>query len=325
MRIDRRGLAALGVSMLVTPAIAATATDTAQVRQAMDEFAALPAQASGLVSAQSGAAEWEVAHAPEARMFVGSAVKTFILAQTLREVEAGVLAEDAQQPIDDKVRSLVSPVFENLSGTTQLRSILEAMISHSDNTATDAALAVCGVDKVRTLIAQAGLLHTQIPKSTRQLISYLAGAPYGVDLGWDGMKALQQGKSFGTPHSPLNDTETMTSTAREMVKWYQAALIGAYFAKPDTLTEYKRILSMADAIPQAVPADVAAYGKGGSINSNDFHCFAFAGQMIPRGVKVTFYFTINWTGHSDGVQPMFLAYKKAVSRVLSAAQKAVFH
>jgi hypothetical protein len=47
--------------------------------------------------------------------------------------------------------------------------------------------------------------------------------------------------------------------------------------------------------------------------------------MIPRGVKVTFYFTINWTGNSDGVQPMFLAYKKAVSRELSAAQKAVFH
>lgn len=323
MRIERRGLAALGLSMLAAPAIAATATDTTQVRKAMDEFAALPAEASGLVSAQPGTAGWEVAHAPEARMFVGSAVKTFILAETLREVEAGRLAEDAQRPIDDTVRSLVSPVFEHLTGTTQLRNVLEAMISHSDNTATDAALAACGVDKVRTLIAQAGLTQTQIPNSTRQLISYLAGAPYGVDLGWSGMQALQKGKSFGTPRPPLNDVQTMASTAREMVQWYQAALTGAYFAKPETLTEYKRILSMADAIPQGVPPDVAAYGKGGSIDWNDFHCFAFAGQMIPGGVKVTFYFTINWRGEANGVQPMFRAYKKAASGVLSAAQKAV--
>jgi beta-lactamase class A len=80
---------------------------------------------------------------------------------------------------------------------------------------------------------------------------------------------------------------------------------------------------MSDAIPQGVPPDIAAYGKGGSIDWNDFHCFAFAGQMIPRAAKVTFYFTINWTGNADGVRPMFLAYKKAASRVLSAARKAV--
>jgi len=316
-------LAALGVSILAAPAIAAAATNTTQISQAMEEFAALPAKASGLVAAQYGATEWEVAHAPEARMFVGSAVKTFILAQTLREIEAGVLAEDAQQPIDDRVRALSSPVYANLTGSTQLRSVLEAMMSHSDNTATDAALVACGVDKIRALIAQAGLSLTQIPNSTRRMISYLAGAPYGVDLGWDGMKALQQGKSFGAQRRPLNDVETMASTAREMVKWYQAALTGAYFSKPETLTEYKRILSMADAIPQAVPPDIAAYGKGGSIDSNDFHCFAVAGHMIPRGAKVTFYFTINWTGKADGVQPMLLAYKKSVSGVLSAAQQAV--
>jgi beta-lactamase class A len=323
MQIDRRGLGALGFSVLATPAIAAAGTDTTQVRQAMDKFAGLPAKASGLVSAQSSGTKWEVAHAPEARMFVGSAVKTFILAQTLRDVEAGLLAEDTQWPIDDKVRSPVSPVFENLTGTTQLRNVLEAMISHSDNTATDVALAACGVDKVRALIAQAGLTHTQIPTSTRRMISYFAGAPYGTDLGWDGIKALQKGKSFGTQRAPLNDAETMASTAREMVKWYQASLSGAYFAKPETLTEYKRILSMADAIPQGVPPDIAAYGKGGSINWNDFHCFAFAGQMIPSRAKVTFYFAINWTGDADGVQSMFLAYLKAASGVLTAAQKAV--
>jgi len=61
MRIHRRGLVAEGLE-LAAPAIAAT--DTTQV-QARDKLAALPAQASGLVSAQSGPTEWEVAHALE--------------------------------------------------------------------------------------------------------------------------------------------------------------------------------------------------------------------------------------------------------------------
>ncbi|MGH7119062.1 MAG: serine hydrolase [Acetobacteraceae bacterium] len=323
MRIDRRGLAVLGVSMLAAPAIAATTTDTTQVRLAMDKFAALPATASGLVSTQSSGEQWEVAHDPEARMFVGSAVKTFILAETLREVEAGSLSEEMQRSIDDKVRSLVSPVFANLTGTTPLRSVLEAMIAHSDNSATDAALAACGVDKVRALIRRAGLTHTEIPNSTRQLFCYLAGAPYGVDLGWHRVEALQNGKLFGAPRQPLNDLETMASTGREMVRWYQTALTGAYFAKPGTLREFKRILAMADAIALTVPADIAAYGKGGSMDWNGFHCFAFAGQMIANGAQVTFYFTINWTGEAGGVQPMSLAYKKAVSEVLSAAKTAM--
>jgi beta-lactamase class A len=135
-----------------------------------------------------------------------------------------VLAEDAQRPIDDKVRSLVTPVFENLTPATELSSVLEAMISHSDNRATDAALAACGVDKVRTLIAREGLTHTQIANSMRQLFSYRAGTPSGVDLGWDGAEALKKGKSFGTPRSVLHDPATMASTARDMVKWHQAAL-----------------------------------------------------------------------------------------------------
>ena len=63
MRIHRRGLVAEGLE-LAAPAIAATATDTTQV-QARAKLAALPAQASGLVSAQSGPTEWEVAHALE--------------------------------------------------------------------------------------------------------------------------------------------------------------------------------------------------------------------------------------------------------------------
>ncbi|HTI02657.1 MAG TPA: serine hydrolase [Acidisoma sp.] len=322
MQIKRRALVALGTSALALGNSRTDAASQSPVQQALASFAALPATTGGLVSVVQGNSRWEVDHDADSHLFMGSAVKTFILAEVLRQCESGRLSEDQPILIDDRVRSLVSPVFADLSGHAPLRIVLEAMISHSDNTATDAALGACGVAPVRALIAQANLRQTEIPISTRQFFSYLAGAPYGTDLGWAGMEALRKGKDFGKTRVPLNGRETMASTAREMVAWYEKALSGAFFSKPETTTEYKRILSMGDAIPLVVPAGIAAYAKGGSIDWEDFHCFALAGQMILDGTPASFCFAINWTGPADGVAPMFDAYRQAVAGVLEAARKA---
>ena len=73
------------------------------------------------------------------------------------------------------------------------------MITHSDNTATDAAMAAVGAPRVRALIGEAGLAATQIPDSTRRLFSYIAGAPEGVDLGWEGIQRMSAGESVRNP------------------------------------------------------------------------------------------------------------------------------
>lgn len=322
----RRSLAALAVSTLAAPAIVsrAEARDAdSGVQAAVARFAVLPA-ASCLIVAEHPTAPWQASHAPGMRLFVGSAVKTFILAQYLREVEAGRLTEDQQMKIDDSVRSLSSPVFLNLTGTTPARSVLEAMITHSDNTATDVALAAAGVDQVRALIAEARLSATQIPNSTRRLFSYLAGAPEGVDVGWDGMQRLANGPSSGAIRPALNDKQTMASTAEDMVRWYQQALRGAFFKNAATLLEFKRIQAMADSIPHVVPPDTAAYAKGGSIDWEGFHCFCLPGQMVVGGkVPVTFCFTINWSGPNEGVGAIFQSYKTAVADVLEESARAV--
>ena len=323
--LNRRNLAPLAASALIVPAIASRAQAQGGgqgVQAAFARFATLPA-ASCLVVAEHPTAPWRAAHAADARRFVGSAVKTFILAQYLREVEAGRLTEDQQVTIDDTVRSLSSPVFLNLTGTTPARNVLEAMIAHSDNTATDVALAAAGVDKVRALIAEAGLKATQIPNSTRRLFSYLAGAPVGVDVGWAGMQRLVAGTPGGTTRPALNDQQTMASTSEDMVRWYQQALRGSFFKKPETLLEFKRIQAMADAIVHVVPPDTIAYAKGGSIEWAGFHCFSLPGQMIVGKVPVTFCFTINWTGPDDGVGAIFKSYVGAVADVLQEAARAV--
>jgi beta-lactamase class A len=309
--------AAAGFPIAVRAQVSAT---DVRLKAAIDHFATLPA-ASCLIVADQPGKPWQASHRPATRLFVGSAVKTFILAQYLRDVEAGRLAEGTQMAIDDSVRSLSSPVFLGLTGTTPAVNVLEAMIAHSDNTATDMAMAAVGADRVRALIAQADLKHTRIPDSTRRLFSYLAGAPEEVDAGWAGVQRLVETPSAVRP--ALNDRQTMASTAEDMVAWYRQALAGRFFRKPGTLVEFKRIQAMADALIQVVPPDTMAYGKGGSIDWQDFHCFCLPGQMIVGKVPVTFCFTINWTGPADGVGATFQSYKTAIADTLREAARLV--
>jgi beta-lactamase class A len=294
------------------------AGDTTAIDGALARFAALPGSTSYVIEAERTPSPWRAEHLPQAPMFVGSAIKTFILATFLREMEAGRLSEDEQLPIDDDIRSLSSPVFLHLTGTTTARSVLEAMITHSDNTATDVALHRIGVERVRAFITTAGLNGILIPDSTRRLFSYLAGADPGVDLGWQGMQQAMDGKLPGPARSPINDRQSMICSAATFVGYYQQALQGRYFTKPATLGEFKRIQAMADAIALVVPPDTVAYAKGGSIDWRDFLALCVAGQMLLGRRPVTFCFTLNWTGPDAGVADAMQGFKDSVAGVLAA-------
>ncbi len=326
MILARRRLLSLLASAAAVPALAgraAAAEPGPRIREAIARFAALPATASCLVIVDHPTAPWRAEHDPRARLFVGSAVKSFILAQYLRETEAGRLSPGQPMTIDDRVRAPSSPVFLHLTGAIPARYVLEAMIAHSDNTATDAVLAAVGPARVRALVTEAGLRDTLLPDSTRRLFSYLAGAPAGADIGWEGMRQMMDGRLPGPPRAPVNDAQTMVSTAADMVRWYQRSLRGDFFSKSATLVEYKRIQAMADAIPQIVPPDTVAYAKGGSIDWEGFHCLCVPGQMIVNKAPVTFCFTINWNGPDDGVPALFQAYRVAVADVLREAADAL--
>ena len=319
MNMSRRMLMP-SIALAAGSARAAAAADASPgVTDAVARFAAIPATASCLIESGHPAKPWRAAHDAGKELFVGSAIKTFILARFLLDVEEGRLSEDRQLDVNDAVRSLVSPVFLHLTGTTAARSVLEAMIAHSDNTATDIAMAAVGPDRVRHLIAEAGLKKTRIPASTRRMISYLAGAPAGRDLGWDGMLAMEKGTQPGPSRPTINDTETMTSSAEDLVAWYRMALSERVFKTPEMRTEFRRIQAMANAIAVAIPPDTIAYAKGGSIDWEDFHCNCFAGQMIANALPVTFAFTINWTGPADGTKAVFEAFLASVRDALRAA------
>jgi beta-lactamase class A len=326
----RRALVAIAPAAIAAPSLACAASSTGgpdpdrtagDPDGAIERFLALPGTKSYLVHAGPGGSLGRLAHEPRRLLFVGSAFKTFVLGQYLRDVEAGRLSEDEQLAIDDGVRTPGSPVFLGLAGTTAARSVLEAMIAHSDNMATDAAMLKVGADRVRALVARAGLRATRIPTSTRRFFSYLVGAPEGVDLGWAGVqRALEQPP--GPLRPPLNEVETLASTAAEMVSWYEQALAGRFFARPETLIEFKRIQAMADAIARVVPPDTAAYAKGGSIEFGGFNCISLPGQMVVRAEHpVTFCFTLNWESSEGGFAEVAGRFAQAVAGILAGVKR----
>jgi beta-lactamase class A len=290
---------------------------------AFRRFQALPGTTSYLIHAGQGGSRGCFDHVPDLVLFTASAYKTFVLGQYLLDAESGLLSEDEPLAIDDGVRTLGSPVFLDLTGTTAARSVLEAMIAHSDNIATDIATGKVGADRVRALVAQAGLESIRIPDSTRRFLSYIFGAPAGEDLGWPGILQAAQNPP-GPPRPPLNDVITLAGNARDFVSWYERALAGAFFTRPETLTEFKRIQAMSEQIAKAVPPDTPACAKGGELPWPGLNTKSFAGQIVvgaERRTPVTFCFIVNWDKPEDEFPAVEAEFFASIKGILGALKR----
>jgi beta-lactamase class A len=254
------------------------------------------------------------------RMFVGSAIKTFILGEALRQADTPDLIKtitENQLRLDASVWSVDSATFNppNLTGTVSQRTALEAMIMHSDNTATDMSIKHVGPDNVRTFIASAGLRQTAVPNSTRSFFGYLLGAKDYKSFTW---AQLQASLSAPFVNPPLNDVETLASSADDFVSYYSHALQGAFFKQKATLNEFRRILSLGDAIwLLPVPLGVSAFVKGGSINVPGFHCVCVPGGMFFDKRWVYFALIFNWDAKAETDPKTFNAFVGAASQALT--------
>lgn len=80
-----------------------------------------------------------------------------------------------------------------------------------------------------------------------------------------------------------------------MVSYYSRALHGRFFKHEETLAEYRRILSLADAIWLVpLPLGVSAFLKAGSIDIPGYHALSVPGGMFFEDRWVYFSFTYNW-------------------------------
>jgi len=259
-------------------------------------------------------------------MFVGSAIKTFVLCEALRQADSPKVVQTliAQQlALDASVWSLDSATFNppNLIGKVSERTALEAMIVHSDNTGTDMCLKHAGPDKVREFIASAGLKSTMIPESTRVFFGYLLGAKDYKTFTWE-----EIGAAANQPivNSPMNKVETLASSADDFVSYYSRALDGKFFQNKETLNEFRRILSMGDAIWLVpLPLGVSAFVKGGSIDVPGFHALCVPGAMLFDDRWVYFCLTINWHAAAETDMGTVAAFAAAASRALTLVKEAL--
>lgn len=315
-----------------TPAAAATIADSLSV-EILQAFRDVPGTLGLKLWApeNAGRPAWSVEHKPNEKLFIASAFKSFVLAAALRQLEDAVdpsastppaaqIAAGLQQllPLNDSVFSLDSSVFNppHLTGDVSLRTALEAMISHSDNTGADIVLKHIGADNVQAFVDGIGLTQTQIPLSTRAFIGYIMGLPDWQNTTWAQLEAGQ----FPDPRPIMNDTISMASSASDLVAFYARALSGDLFQHASSLATFRATLANSDAIPQVVPLGGNGFGKGGQVAANGTYGISIAGGMYVPQRWVYFAILQNWTEADGDVADVMSAYVEAVQSTFRLLQ-----
>jgi beta-lactamase class A len=299
----REFLRAAGTAAVTGTPLAATTAGAFEAKitpeDVVQRFMSLPGEKAVKIFAPAAAdkPEFSVALNSDKTLFVASAFKTFVLGEALRRADSHDVMERLEArmlALDSSVWSLGSPIFNppHLSGTVSERTALEAMITRSDNTATDMILKLVGANNVRRFVASADLRHTLIPDSTRAFAGYLFGAENYLTITWEELLDLVQGQ----PVRPLlNDVQTLASSADDLASYYARALQGDFFQHRGTLQEFRRILTLCDFIYLVpLPLGVSAYAKSGNADIPGFHARSIAGGLYFDGHWVYFAFIINW-------------------------------
>jgi beta-lactamase class A len=264
-------------------------------------------------------------------LFVASAIKTFVLCEALRQADSATIDDDLEHvpiTLDSTIWSPGSLTFDppKVTGVVSERTAAEAMITRSDNTATDMMFKVAGVDKIRKFIASAGLKSTLVPESTRAFAAYLFGSDKYKTISWEELQTLI-GNSGGKVVRPfLNKVQTLASSPDDLVSYYSRALQGAFFRNSETLNEFRRILTLCDFIYLVpLPLGASAYTKSGNADTTGFHARSIAGGMLFGSQWVYFAFVLNWYAQTDTdpktVQQFFAAINRALTRVKASLSK----
>ena len=260
---------------------------------------------------------------PRLRIFVASAFKVYVLAARLKALDSPDVVKRLRAnklALNESIWSLGSEIFSppDLAGLVSERTAAEAMIMHSDNTATDMMLLAAGSANVRQFIASLGLTHTQIPDSTRILAAYLLGLPNYLTATYaEVLQAFENGSPLVNPF--LNNVETMASSASDLVKLYSTTLQDGYFENPETTNEFRRVLALADGVFEAVPLGVSGFAKTGYADFLGFHVRSNAGAMTFDGKWVYFAGVFNWDAaelHDDATVAEWKAALKSALELI---------
>lgn len=273
--------------------------------------------------------EFSVALHADEKLFAASANKSYILCERLRQLDSPRVEKklaDHELKLDDGIWSPGRGVFNppDLSGLVSERTAMEAMTTHSDNTATDMVLKEATPKKVRKFLAAIGAKNTLIPDSTRVLAGYLFGAPNYLTITWDELLTLAKETNGILANPFLNDVETFASSPNDLVSFYARALQGKFFKNRETLQEFRRILSLGDIVSLVpFPIGINAFGKAGYVDTAGQHARCIAGGMYFPDRWVYFAMILNWDAAKTDDPKTIDAYFRAVRIAIQAVRNAL--
>ncbi|MDQ2844680.1 MAG: class A beta-lactamase-related serine hydrolase [Acidobacteriota bacterium] len=258
------------------------------------------------------------------RMFVASTIKALILCERLRQLDSPTITRQITEhelALNENAWSPGSPIFNppDLSGLVSERTAMEAMVVHSDNTATDMVLKQAGADKVRNFNASIGLKNTMIPDSTRSFAGYLVGAANYKTITWDELISIPPGP---LAHPFLNDVETLASSPDDLVSFFSRALHGEFFLNEETLFQFRRILSLGD-INHLVPfpLGMSVFGKAGYVDIAGAHARSIAGGVYFPNRWVYFSMVLNWDAEQGDDPETVKAFYGAIHKSIALLER----
>ena len=298
------------------------------------EFAALPGHVSFLAARVAGSSIVPIAGLDtSSSRAIGSAFKLYILAELVREIEAGTRHWKDVVLLDDASRSLPSGALHAWpSGTPMtVQTLATLMISQSDNTAADRLLHVLGRERVENNQAAAGNAHAarNMPfLTTREMFALKSPASSGLLTQYlSGTMSTRRAVVAEIDKKPYTDIAPDFSrgpVAIDSVEW---------FASPSDLTHTMIWLRNHSANGEAAAArGVLAVNPGINWPGTMWSYVGFKGGSEPGVLDLTFLLrradgnwfvlTATWNNAEKAVdEGMFLALVKRAGELLAVDRR----
>jgi beta-lactamase class A len=274
----------------------------------------------------AGDGSFEYARNPTTRLVIASTFKVFVAVAALQLVDQGKAALDEMLPVDASVWVPGSTAFTPaLRGKVPLRVAIQEMIAYSDNTATDMVMKRVGAQRIRAMIANAGLKSVQIPDSIRAFFSYLAGLPRGVNASYEQLYGLKPPPKNLHPRPPANDVVTVKGAMGEIAGFYKRALAGEFFQKAETLIEFQAAMNQGKLIELSAPLGSQIFTKAGSFENDGHNGVVVAGSAQTLDKHLYYAIGVNWHDASaGGYAKGETAFFKVTREILAIARSQQF-
>jgi hypothetical protein len=237
---------------------------------------------------------------------VGSAFKLWVLAELAQQVDDGTATWDEPLAVQAELRSNpAGRVFQLVDGDTlSLQEYAEAMISISDNTATDHLIARLGRESVESAIVRAGVAQPALDQpllATRELfwLKYLADAPNPRD--WndadtEGRRAILADLEGKVVPWVLDPTIVTAPNADGLPQDRPRHLEIEYFASPQDLCSTLIHLDDLASRPGLEPvAAILSINPGAQLDPDTWTEVRFKGGSEPGVFALTW-----WLRRNDG-------------------------